>query len=231
MKPSILVVDDEEMVRRFICEELATADYAVSEATDALSAIALLQQESFQVVVTDKNMPGTQNANEGGFDVLRFAKKINPACGVIMMTGYASVESAIEAMRLGAFDYVGKPIKFGELKEKIARVIFYQRALNPAANLTAYESFWRDYMEIVEENKDIKRCLCRGQNVNLFKSMQRNLDMFFQERNVREHFILEERDALLKIVSLASQLKEMLGADSAESALVDLIIEETERRL
>ncbi|MGV1100679.1 response regulator [Thiovibrio sp. JS02] len=231
MKIRILVVDDEAMMRDFVCTALAGFDYEFAMAEDAASAIALLAQEQFHVVLTDKNMPGTKHVSEGGLDVLQFAKASNPACGVLMMTGYASVESAIKAMRLGAFDYICKPIRLGELREKVERIISYQRALDPADTLAAYEKFWREYLAAVEENQEGNPMRSQGQNNHLLKTLQNNLDLFFQERKTREHLIIEQRDALSRIATLASQLKERLPEDSPESPLLDAILRETERRL
>jgi len=232
MKARILVVDDEVVLREMIFSCLTTEGYEVRLAGDAQSAIALLRAETFQVVVTDKNMPGTQHENEGGFDVLKFAKASNPACGVLMMTGFASVESAIQAMRLGAFDYINKPLNLSELCEKIERIISYQRVMDPADTLSAYEHFWSEYLAAVEKHPEVKACLSQDKNAHLLKTLQQNLDLFFQERRTREDFLLEQRDALSKISFLASQLRDLLPNDaSEESSLLNALLAETDRRL
>ena len=232
MQARILVVDDEELLREMISAWLANEEYEVKEAKDAPSAIALLREEQFNVVVTDKNMPGTQHKTEGGLDVLEFAKANNPACGVLMMTGYASIESAIEAMRLGAFDYISKPLMLSELSEKIARIISYQRVMDPGDTLAAYERFWSEYLAAVEEYPDVKACLSREKNAPLLKTLQQSLDLFFQERKARENLLLEQREALSKIAFLASQLRDLLpNDDSEESTVLNALLAETEHRL
>ncbi len=232
MKTRVLVVDDEEMLRNMISDWLTKDGYEVQVAENAATAIALLRDESYHVVVTDKNMPGTQHETEGGFDVLRFAKASNPACGVLMMTGYASVDSAIEAMRLGAFDYISKPLKLSELSEKIARIISYQRVLDPDDTLSAYEHFWREYLAAIEEHPDVKACLSQEKNAPLFKILQKNLDLLFAERKARGNLLLEQREAMSKIASFAYQLRELLPIDASEkSDLLDALIAETDRRL
>ncbi len=232
MKARILVVDDEKLLREMISAWLANEEYEVMEAEDAPSAIAMLRSEPFHVVVTDKNMPGTLHATEGGLDVLQFAKTSNPACGVLMMTGYASVESAIEAMRLGAFDYISKPLMLSELSEKIARIISYQRVMDPGDTLAAYERFWSEYLAAVEEQPDVKACLSQEKNAHLLTTLQQNLDLFFQERKTRENLLLEQREALSKIAFLASQLREVLPNDDSEaSVLLNALLAETEHRL
>lgn len=232
MKTRILVVDDEIVLREMISTWLTKENYEVQMAEDAASAIALLRAEPFHVVITDKNMPGTQHNTEGGFDVLHFAKASNPACGVLMMTGYASVESAIEAMRLGAFDYVSKPIRLSELSEKIGRILFYQQTLDPAQTIAAYDHFWREYLAAMNEHQDVKECLSQEKNAPLIKTLQNNLDLLFQERKIRENLLLEQREALSKIAFLASQLRDMHPHDaSEESTLLDALLAETNRRL
>jgi DNA-binding NtrC family response regulator len=232
MRARILVVDDEKLLREMISSWLANKEYEVTEATDAPSAIALLREEPFNVVVTDKNMPGTQHETEGGLDVLEFAKTNNPACGVLMMTGYASVESAIEAMRLGAFDYISKPLMLSELSEKIARIISYQRVMDPDDTFAAYKRFWSEYLAAVEESPDVKACLSQEKNAHLLKTLQQNLDLFFQERKARENILLEQREALSKIAFLASQLRDLMPNDDSEkSTVLNALLAETEHRL
>jgi DNA-binding response OmpR family regulator len=232
MKARILIVDDERSLREMISSGLDKEDYEVKKAEDAMSAIDMLRTEPFNVVVTDKNMPGTQHKNEGGLDVLQFAKASNPACGVLMMTGYASIESAIEAMRLGAFDYISKPFGINELREKIARIISYQRVMNPGDTLAAYEHFWSEYLAAVEEDPDVKACLSQEKNAHLLTTLQQNLDLFFQERKTRENVLLEQREALSKIAFLASQIRDLLPNDDSEaSVLLNALLAETEHRL
>ncbi len=231
MKIRILVVDDEAMLREFICAALQRFGYETTEAADGPEAIALLSRERFHVVLSDKNMPGTAHPTEGGLDVLRAAKASNPACGVLIMTGYASVESAIEALRLGAFDYINKPIQLNELREKVERIVSYQRVLDPADTLAAYENFWNEYLGTVEADPELKLLLSHGKAPALLKTLQHNLDLFFQERKAQEQLLLEQRDALSRIATLASQLKESLPVHSSEGGLLDAIIRETERRL
>lgn len=232
MKARILVVDDEKLLREMISSWLTKEEYEVKEAEDAPSAIALLRAEPFHVVITDKNMPGTLHATEGGLDVLQFAKASNPACGILMMTGYATVESAIEAMRLGAFDYISKPLMLSELSKKVARIISYQRVMDPGGTLAAYEHFWSEYLAAVEKHPDVKACLSQEKNSHLLTTLQQNLDLFFQERKTRENLLLEQREALSKIAFLASQLRDLLpNNDSEESALLNTLLAETEHRL
>lgn len=102
----ILVVDDETDMRNGLQKVLSRKGYSVDTAEDGLRAVEKMKQSSFQVVIADLKMP-----RMNGIDVLRKAKDINQAIAVIIITGYGTVASAVESMRLGAFDYIAKPFK------------------------------------------------------------------------------------------------------------------------
>lgn len=231
MKAHVLIVEDDNSVREFLKRGLEKMGYQPKVAGDAASAIALLQEERFHVVITDKNMPGTDHPEEGGLDVLRFAKKSSPACAVMMITAYATVESASEAMRLGAFDYVSKPIRLPELREKLARIISYQCTLNPADTLAVYEGFWDDILNIFQGQKDMENRLSNETKEQLFTALRQNLDAFFEQKRSRETLLLAQRDALNRIAGWALQLKEGQADDKTSGELLDNIIQETDRRL
>nr|CBX29829.1 hypothetical protein N47_F15240 [uncultured Desulfobacterium sp.] len=89
---------------------------SVSVCYDGAEAISMIKNESFDLIITDLIMP-----NIGGLDVLKHAKKKDPDTLVIIVTGYASLETAIAAVREGAYDYIMKPCKMGEIKIVINR--------------------------------------------------------------------------------------------------------------
>lgn len=103
-KPRVLVVDDEELIRTTL-EIKLSPDFDVTIACNGQDAIELITQESFDVILTDLKMMGAD-----GLDVLRAARKNPDGPDVIILTGYASLESAIEALRQDAFDYLIKPV-------------------------------------------------------------------------------------------------------------------------
>jgi len=106
----ILVVDDEPQILGFLRALFLSSDWEVQTASSASEGIDLLERERFDVVLTDLKMPGPD-----GIELLRVAKKIQPDVEVVMMTGYATVDTAIEAMRSGAFHYLTKPFKGEEV--------------------------------------------------------------------------------------------------------------------
>ncbi len=107
---TILVVDDERSMREFLEIFLLKRGHDVSVAESAEVAFDRLSKTEFDLVVTDLRMPG-----KGGMDVLRETKRLWPDTQVIVMTAYSTTETAIEAMREGAYDYLGKPFKINEV--------------------------------------------------------------------------------------------------------------------
>jgi len=103
---SILVIDDEEVMRDVLHTLLTQAGYAVTLAADGGEGLALARKEAFDAVIVDVMLPEI-----GGLEVLEELKKTDADLVVLMITAYASVETAITAMKKGAFDYIGKPFK------------------------------------------------------------------------------------------------------------------------
>lgn len=100
----ILIVDDEILVRNFLAETLRRKKFDVATAENGTKAINLLKDTSFDLVITDMKMPDLT-----GIDVLKKAKELNPSTVVVIVTAFGSIENAVEAMRLGAFNYLIKP--------------------------------------------------------------------------------------------------------------------------
>jgi DNA-binding NtrC family response regulator len=111
----ILVVDDEVDFVETVVNRLKKRNLDAKAATTGEECISLLNEQLFDVVLLDIKMPGGMD----GIEVLREIKKIQPLTEVILLTGHASVETSIEGMKLGAFDYLLKPIKFEDLLQKI----------------------------------------------------------------------------------------------------------------
>lgn len=116
MKTRILIVDDEKEFAETLAERLMIRDYDVSICTLGSDAVEKIKQYNFDVVILDVQMPGVD-----GVDVLKAIKSIKPLTEVLMLTGHATVETAIEGMKLGASDYLLKPCETEELVSKIDR--------------------------------------------------------------------------------------------------------------
>jgi DNA-binding NtrC family response regulator len=128
-RPEVLVVDDKENMRKLFSRILGDA-YAVTEAADGTQALALLASRSFDVVVTDIQMPGAD-----GFQVLREVKRRAPDTEVVLVTAYASIPKAVEAIKEGAYDYVSKPFDPDEVALVVARALEQRRRGQEASGL------------------------------------------------------------------------------------------------
>lgn len=118
LKSNILVVDDEKDICKALSILLTKEGYAVKEAYNGEEAIDRLQKENFDIVMTDIRMEKVD-----GFEVLKQAQKLSPETSVVMMTAFASVGSAVEAMRSGAADYITKPFINDEIRLTIRRIL------------------------------------------------------------------------------------------------------------
>lgn len=122
-KARILVVDDELVVREGVRRILDGDHYSVESCSCGRTAIELLRKKEFNMVITDLKMPGMS-----GLDVLKAIKTLQPDIPVIMITGYSTVDTAVEAMKNGAVDYIAKPFSPEQLREKVAKA-FVQKTL------------------------------------------------------------------------------------------------------
>ncbi|MGC4085804.1 MAG: response regulator [Vicinamibacterales bacterium] len=115
----VLVVDDEPAARELLLEFFQSRGFTVAGAQDGRAAIATLQRSngSYGLVITDLSLPGAD-----GFAVLQAARQANPSAYVVIVTGYASLDSAIRAVRVGAYDYLTKPFSLSQLEIVLDRI-------------------------------------------------------------------------------------------------------------
>ena len=113
------MVDDDPDVRELLIEHLRSKGFKVATAADGRAAISAVERSPghFSLILTDLQLPGAD-----GLAVLRAAKQLNPGVHVVIITGYASLDSAIEAVRAGAYDYLTKPFSLGQLDVVLARI-------------------------------------------------------------------------------------------------------------
>ncbi len=117
----ILVVDDESLMREFITESLISNGYEVDSARNGEKALELVNGEIYDLILTDFKMPKVS-----GMDVLRKAIEKIPDCKVVIMTAYGTIENAVEAMKLGAFDYITKPFSVEEILLLVKRALEFK---------------------------------------------------------------------------------------------------------
>jgi len=157
---NILVVDDESTICELFKLILNTRGYNVVAVADGESALRAFQEETFHLVITDKNMPGMS-----GLDLLREVKKLRPEVDVILVTGYASKESAIEALNFGAASYIEKPFDdVTKVGDDVEAIIDKQRQ---ALKKRGYLQLFKD------RNKDF---------LNRYKTIRADLEAWLQIR-------------------------------------------------
>ncbi|HEX6810728.1 MAG TPA: sigma-54 dependent transcriptional regulator [Planctomycetota bacterium] len=126
----ILVVDDEPAIRAELEEALQEAGFATAGAGNGSAAASLAQQQSFDLCLSDVRMPGS-----GGLDLLRRLTEASPETMVMLMTAHGELDTAIEALRLGAVDYLLKPFRHEELIAKVVRLSEHRRLVLENRNL------------------------------------------------------------------------------------------------
>jgi len=114
---SILVVDDEEIMRNGLCEPLSAMGYDVSGVASAEAALKYLEDKAAGIIITDLRLPGMS-----GMELLTRVLEKKPHTAVLVMTAYGSVETAVDAMKKGAFDYITKPFSFDEIQVMIEKM-------------------------------------------------------------------------------------------------------------
>ena len=132
-RPRILVVDDEKVIRDMLADFLSMEGYAVRTAEDGTSALGELEKGHYDLVISDLKMP-----RMGGIALLEEIGKSAPDALTVIMTGFGTVETAIDAMKRGAYDYVLKPFKLDEVVHVVQRGIEKKRMI--AENLRLREA-------------------------------------------------------------------------------------------
>jgi putative nucleotidyltransferase with HDIG domain len=166
---SIMVVDDEEDIRRLLATLLRRAGYQVAAAEGPLQALELLRQGSYALVITDLKMPDMD-----GLELLRRVAKRHPSTRGIVLTGYGSIQSAVEATKLGADNYITKPIAIDEFLRTVRSTLQRGRPLRgrpePSPEVSSLAALTRllaqpslDLPEMVQGSVEIVASMLRGQ--------------------------------------------------------------------
>jgi len=143
----ILIVDDDEIVREAISSLLSEEGYSVLSAMDGLDAMRVLRAESMDLVITDLRMPGAD-----GDEVLKYAVQNDPDIVVVILTAYGTLDTALNAIKDGAYDYLTKPFKIQEIILLVEKV--FRRA------------------QLIRENRELKKSLRDAyRDINLMKTV------------------------------------------------------------
>jgi DNA-binding NtrC family response regulator len=167
MAGRILVVDDDRLKRLTLEKQLADAGYSVLACDDPFAALAALGREPFDVVLTDLRMPGMD-----GLTLLKRIKEAAPVTQVVVMTAYGTIETAIEAIRAGAYDYVTKPFTIEEIDLKLRHLLDHARTLREVETLRRQVAGGGGFHDLVGRSKGMREVFDRarvlaGQDVSL----------------------------------------------------------------
>lgn len=142
----VLVVDDEEGVRSFVAEALSGVGHEVITAEDGAEAVEELKRTKCDVVLTDLKMPRVD-----GMELLKQAREIQPEAALIMLTAHGDVGAAVKAMRLGAYDFLEKPIgSLAELRQVVAQAIEHSALLQPVAASRSWQTESEEMSQVVD---------------------------------------------------------------------------------
>ena len=195
-KKKILIVDDELLILRIISDILSKEGYEVKTAINYFNASQLLESEKFDVVITDIRMP-----EKSGIDLLTHVREINSDIPVILMTGFASLETAVEAVKQGAFDYLTKPLDFNKLKRIVSQSI--------------------ERFGLLSSNKKLVREL-QEVNSNLeIKVSERTRELLNILHSANESIVTTDNELIIKTVN--PKTVEIYGKDCVGQKLDELI--------
>ena len=157
----LLIVEDEKILRENLQAMFSEHGYQADVAPNGAEAIRMLDREGYDLVITDMKMPEAD-----GLEVLRKAQQTDENTLVVVMTAYGSVESAVQAMRFGAYDYIQKPFDLDELEMKVMRAFDHQRETRQLVVLKASE----EGADITCESDEMKQVLAIVQKVSRSKA-------------------------------------------------------------
>lgn len=160
MTGKLLIVDDEKVALRNLEHIMKKEGYAVTATQSGSSALALLDKESFDVVLTDLKMEKTD-----GMEILKKCKEAITNTEVILITGHATVESAIEAMKYGAFHYVAKPFRLDEVRQVVAEAFEKVRLKRENTALRQEIESYQGKVRIITQNPSMRRLMEMAQQV------------------------------------------------------------------
>jgi len=149
----VLVVDDEKDFLEATVKRLGKRDIDATGVLSGEEALKMMKEKLFDVVILDIKMPGGMD----GIEALREMKKIRPLTEVILLTGHASVETSIEGMKIGAFDYLLKPVKLEDLMTKLAQAFDKKDLHNQKIRKAKIKELLRFPGRVFEQEKEEKK--------------------------------------------------------------------------
>ena len=181
----ILIIDDEKAVADMLKDFLSHTERSVDVCYDGLAGIESIQKNSYDLLIVDLVMPKV-----GGLDILRYAKQTNPDVLVIIITGHASLETAVMAIKEGAYDYIRKPCKLEEIKIVVENAIDKIKLFKENRELIkklqdAYDELMAYKQERDQERDNVKK----NANINFFSSNVPSLHYLYNNSSSPSNYI------------------------------------------
>ncbi|MCI5145510.1 MAG: sigma-54-dependent Fis family transcriptional regulator, partial [Candidatus Electrothrix sp. AR3] len=153
-KIKVLAVDDEDVALKNLCHILQKEGYQVIAAKTGQQALTYLERQEFALVLTDLKMPGVD-----GMQILQRIRTCYPKTEVIMITGYSTVDSAIEALKAGAYHYIAKPFRLDEVRQIVCQAIEKFQLKNEVEQLKKQVHHQKLKPSIITHNRDMQSLL------------------------------------------------------------------------
>ena len=228
MEINILFVDDDPIQRETIPLFFEDGDYILDICDSVIQAKEKIHSKNYHIIITDKNMIDEENANlEGGLEVLRYAKQVQPNAQVIMITGYATLDTALNALRLGAFDYLKKPVKYDDIMNIVDRIVLYQSFLNAEYAIKQYTNLHDIVLNLLELASKYNDT----QLEKLLREIDYSIDALFDSLKMHEKAVLSQRDSLSQVSGLAEIALEQVSESEPIYHYLQEIVSITDLRL
>jgi DNA-binding NtrC family response regulator len=158
--PSLLVIDDEQIALKNLTHILKNEGYQVTALQNSSEALALIKNQEFDLILTDLKMEKID-----GMDILKFSQEHHPETEVIMITGYATVDSAIDAMKAGAYHYIAKPYKIDEVRKVVKEALEKQHLKEENRQLREQLQNYKSGTELISTDPQMKKLLDSARQV------------------------------------------------------------------
>jgi DNA-binding NtrC family response regulator len=158
--PALLVIDDEQIALKNLSHILKGEGYAVTASQSGGQALEVLKEQEFDLILTDLKMEKVD-----GMDILRFARETRPETEVIMITGYATVDSAIAAMKSGAYHYIAKPYKIDEVRKVVKEALEKRRLKKENLRLRVELKSYKGAPQLITNDPRMKKLLDSARQV------------------------------------------------------------------